>query len=315
MEKRILFITIFAMAFTAGAVLAEPQLLGYCEYEDGQFWERDYTDGSFDSNVPFTFYEIQVPTDGLLEFTVESEYDSTNDPVIPGSFGSPAHGINILIAQPELGEDAYLDPVWQIPSYDYNVTSGKIVVGVYPDYYFIGGILGPPEGPNYDETTFDYLNIKGNMFFEFTPTEITTGLTPDIIDHVICGGITEDYTPIDIKNSFTSEETMYSLLNLKDMNTGDVVSWTYSGPNEITEIQSLTIEDPGEITVYSVLELSDYNGATGDWLVSIDFNGNLMRADTFVVQEEASGLIPIPGWLAAIGIASSISVLKRRRRN
>lgn len=312
MEKKILLFSLISLALTTGVVLAQPQLLGYFEYEDGQYWERNYTDGRFESNVPFTFYEIEIFTDGLLEFKVESEYDSTNDPVIPGSFMSPGHGVKITITQPLPGEDPYLDPIWQLPSYDYNVTEGKIVVGVFPDPYFIGGILGPPEGPDYDETTYDYLNIKGNVFFDFTPADGSTSLTQDILDHIICGGITEDYSPVDIRNSFKPDESVYSVLKLSEMNTGDIVTWTYSGPNEITEMQSLTLEEPGDVTAYSVLELRDYNEATGDWIVSIDFNGNLMRADPFIVEEDTGGFIPLPGWVALLGVATTVGILKRR---
>ena len=314
MEKRLILIALTLLAFSTIGVSAQEEYLGSFEYEDGMYWSREYTDGSLDNNISFTIYELSVPTEGTVEFRVTTEYDDTNDPAIPGSFLPLPHGVELLVGIPGPGEDPMLDAVWLAEEQDvYTVNTGRVVVAVYPTEYFIGGLLDEAEGPNYDETTFEYLNVWGNVFYTFTPSGGTMPpLEPDIIDHIICGGISEDFTPLDIKNSFKENEEVYSVLNLADVNTGDLVTWVYSGPNEVTEMQSLEIVDGGEVTAYSVLDLNDYDGPYGEWIVSIDINGNLMRVDTFIVEGRTGVGIPIPGWTAVLGLGIGLALCRKR---
>ena len=88
--------------------------------------------------------------------------------------------------------------------------------------------------------------------------------------------------------------------------------WVYSGPNSITMVSSFTVEDGGDIEVYSTLPLSEYDDPYGEWLVSIDINGNLMRTDTFIVEGRTGVGIPIPVWMIAIGIGTAVSAKRKK---
>jgi len=288
--------------------------VGDFQWYNGEYWVREYTDGSVTHNIPYQNFTLTIPQKGAIKLSTELEWDEAENPF---GMGEEIHDIEIaskmltINTQKDSEEWTYGNTV--------NVTQGTLKIMVWPEYYFVGNITGPPEGPNYDETTYWYHNVRGTLYYEYIPSEKTEpnpqeAASISLIDHVLCKQVTENYEPIDITNKFNQTDTVNSLLELEEAQIGDTITWVFTGPNEITIIEDYTLEISGEVTAYYPLDLNQIDNPEGDWIVSVEINNNLMRTDTFKVKQESQNMIPVPYWMIIAGVLLS-TLLNLKNRN
>ncbi len=127
-----------------------------------------------------------------------------------------------------------------------------------------------------------------------------------VLDHNLCKEI-RDGQPVDITKTFTADDSVYCWLQIKGASIGDKASWLFKGPKGLEVMKSLAVEKADDQSRYTRLDLSLYSNAevTGNWTVTVSFNGDDLFTDDFTVQP-LTGLVwwgPFAGALLFISIA------------
>ena len=134
-----------------------------------------------------------------------------------------------------------------------------------------------------------------------------------LVDHKLCKEI-KNGRPDDITRQFTVDDRVFSWLSITGTSKGDEIAWTYQGPKGQEVQKSLALAQGGDQTTYMELDLNQYSNAevTGNWTVTILFNGEKALTDAFTV-EPLTGLVwwgPIAGFLLLLGaIVIAIAVV------
>jgi hypothetical protein len=134
-----------------------------------------------------------------------------------------------------------------------------------------------------------------------------------LVDHKLCKEI-NNARPDNITNQFTADDRVFSWLSITGTSKGDEIAWAYRGPKGQELQKSLALAQGGDQTTYMELDLNQYSNAevTGNWTVTILFNGEKTLTDAFTV-EPLTGLVwwgPIVGFLLLTGaIVIAIAVV------
>ncbi|MBN1192043.1 MAG: hypothetical protein JXA46_19985 [Dehalococcoidales bacterium] len=127
---------------------------------------------------------------------------------------------------------------------------------------------------------------------------------PTISSHVLCEEVI-DGKPQGITTKFTTDDTVYSWVEIKEATDKDEVRWVFTGPYELQYSESKALEPGNDQSVYAVLDLRKYTKEDmGDWTVTVSLNGNQAFTDSFSV-EPLTGLI----WWAPLIVVLIIVIL------
>lgn len=165
--------------------------------------------------------------------------------------------------------------------------------------------------------------LAGNVYAEQSPSNVSTIA---IEKHVLCKEVS-DGEPRDITKTFTTDDTVFSWLKIKNAVQGDEVKWLFQGPDGIESRASYTLEQEGDQSCYTGFDLNDYENVPmeGDWKITVYLNGEEALTEYFTV-EPLTGLLwwgPFVGLLIILLIVAVpvtvitlivIKVVRRRRR-
>jgi hypothetical protein len=133
-----------------------------------------------------------------------------------------------------------------------------------------------------------------------------------LVEHKLCKEI-KNGRPDDVTKNFTTDDRVFSWLAITGTSKGDEIAWTYQGPKGQEIQKSLALAQGGDQTTYMELDLNQYSNAevTGNWTVTILFNGEKAVTDAFTV-EPLTGLVwwgPIAGFLLLLGAIITVIIV------
>jgi pimeloyl-ACP methyl ester carboxylesterase len=111
----------------------------------------------------------------------------------------------------------------------------------------------------------------------------------DLLEHVLCTWVDAGGQPTGPTASFAVGDAAHSLLRLENVSHGDVVTWQFTGPGNLSHMASYTADWNGEGWCSAWVNLSDYGSeARGDWTVDVTMNQEPLAAAGFTVGETSS---------------------------
>ncbi|MFO8132791.1 MAG: alpha/beta fold hydrolase [Thermoplasmatota archaeon] len=145
-------------------------------------------------------------------------------------------------------------------------------------------------------------------------SEMARWWAADLREHVLCTSVDVEGRPTGPTASFTVGDAAHSLLRLENVSYGDVVTWRFTGPGNLSHMASYTADWTGEGWCYSWVNLSDYgSNAVGDWTVDVMMNREPMATAGFTVAERS----PTPAFellLTLLAMMALALLLEKRSR-
>ncbi len=153
--------------------------------------------------------------------------------------------------------------------------------------------------------------LAGNVYAEQSPPNVSTIA---IEKHVLCKEVI-DGEPRDITKTFTTDDTVFSWLAIKDAVQGDQITWLFEGPHGIESREIYTLEQEGDQSCYTCFDSNDYDEIIemeGDWKITVYLNGEEALTEYFTV-EPLTGLLwwgPFAGLLITLlAVAVPVAVI------
>jgi hypothetical protein len=165
------------------------------------------------------------------------------------------------------------------------------------------------------------LSTSDSMGAQATTTKTITVIEKPPVtlqSHTLSNYLPEEDSQIQTTNTFTTDETIISLVTVTQATPGDTILWRFQAPGGTQEF-SYTIDTEGETTSYAELALTDYNteDILGDWSISILINDEVTDTKTFTVTEPLTGYNwwgPFLGAAILLSLAAGGIILLRRRK-
>ncbi len=122
-----------------------------------------------------------------------------------------------------------------------------------------------------------------------TSSDMTRWWAADLQEHVLCTWVDAAGQPDQETSSFTIADAAHSLLRLENVSHGDVVTWQFTGPGNLSHESSYTADWSGEGWCSSWVNLSDYGSeARGDWTLDVMMNQEPLVTAGFTVADKSS---------------------------
>jgi hypothetical protein len=145
-------------------------------------------------------------------------------------------------------------------------------------------------------------------------------LLPVVTSHALCKEI-RNGKPGDVTNAFTTVDTIYSYIEIKNPISDTEIKWLFRGPGSIKNQFTYKLK-AGEQSCFGKLDLSQYmtEQATGVWAVTIYVDDIVALTDRFTVDsahgQVKGGLLPCLyiGLAVLIVIVAIIVLVFRQRR-
>ena len=137
--------------------------------------------------------------------------------------------------------------------------------------------------------------------------------TIKVLNHVLCKNVDSDGNPVKVTNTFTTDDTVYSWLNLSNASNGDKVRWVFQGPDNLTEESQYTIDWNGDGLCYAWLDLSKYSEQIkGSWNVTAYINGEMDSVAYFNVKKISANTPGFETILLMGAITAVLAIMKKK---
>jgi len=247
--------------------------------------------------------------------------------MVSQSFASDNKSPIAGLIQPVLDETYYIGDLIEFEGAAYDLEDSEVSRILW--YSDIDGLIGGGEelqttlGIGVHTITLVAEDSNGAQAEVSTVINVIDRPAVGLLDHILCKGIMEDGTPVDITDVYQDDENIISLVTVSNAVPGDTIYWSFGGP-VVNEEFSYVIDEAGDTGAYASLDLSGFNPVdmVGDWSVQVSINDEAVSTVNLVVEERQEPLGGFAWWGGFIGLAIIIGLagggymlLKRRKKS